>query len=435
MKKEMSVCVVLLLLACSAWAESREVTMSQAVEIALRSNPSIMAVRETLTGADYAIKASKAAFGPSMSTQYGYTRLDERPQVMGVAAGARDNWELRFNVHQPLFTGFYLLTTYEKSVLQKDQIASQIGNVEIQLTNIVQNTFFELLRARENMRSAEDSLARLRAQLHVNTAFYDVGLRPKLDMLQAEVDVATAEQDLVTSQNNVDTLIAKLNTLLGQDIHAGINYIGELKYFPTSLNLDDCMGHALKNRPDLRIAQRAIEVARKDAELAEVPFYPQVAADFNYIRQGEDPAVGGSDKGHTASEWNAQVGLKWTFFEWGKTYYEYKQAGNNVSRLIQEYASLENDAIFEVKKNYLQLQEAEKRIAAAKQGVVAARESYRMAVARYEAQVGTNTDVLDALSKQTLSEASLNGALAAYGQAVSGLYASMGIQNPALGAL
>ena len=55
-----------------------------------------------------------------------------------------------------------------------------------------------------------------------------------------------------------------------------------------------------------------------------------------------------------------------------------------------------------------------------------------MAVARYEAQVGTNTDVLDAQSGQTLSEASLNGALAAYEQAVAALYGSMGLKNPGL---
>jgi Outer membrane protein len=113
----------------------------------------------------------------------------------------------------------------------------------------------------------------------------------------------------------------------------------------------------------------------------------------------------------------------------GKTYYGEKQAQKNVSRLAQEYLNLENEAAFEVKKNFLQIREAEKRIAAAKQGLIAAKESYRMAVARYEAQVGTNTDVLDAQSGQTLSEASLNGALAAYEQAVAALYGSMGLEK------
>jgi outer membrane protein TolC len=406
-------------------------TMKDAVEAGLKSNPSIQAAREALQAADYAVKSAKASFGPSLSTQYGYLRLDERPQSFGQTAGTLDNWELTFNVHQPLFTGFNLLTTYEKSILEKEQAASQIDNAELQLTVAIQDVFLQLLQARENVRSAEDSLVRLRSQLKVNTAFYDVGLRPKLDMLQAQVDVATAEQLLLAAQNNVDTLGAQLNTLIGRHVDADVAYVGALEYFPLSLTLEECLRRAQTNRPDLRIARQAVSVAEKDTVLAAVPYYPQVGADFNYIRAGQDPLVQGGEY-HEASEWNAQVGMKWTFFEWGKTYYGEKRAQKNVSRLMQEYLNLENDALFEVKKNFLQIKETEKRIAAAKQGLVAAKESYRMAVARYEAQVGTNTDVLDALSAQTLAEASVNGAMSAYERAVAGLYGAMGEKNPEL---
>lgn len=432
MKKIAFLCAVVLLFACVAGAGDHGVSMQQAVEKTMQFNPAIQSVREALSAADYGIHASKSAFGPSLSTQYGYTRIDEKPQSMGQTLGTVDNWELRFNIHQPLFTGFYLLSSYEKSLLQKEQVVSQINNIELQLSQTVRNTFFQLLEARENVRSAEDSLARLKSQLRVSAAFYEVGLRPKFDMLQAEVDVAAAEQDLVIAKNSVDTLVARLNTLLGEDVNAEVNYLGSLEYFPVSLDLDACIEQALRDRPDLRIAQQTVLLAQKDEVLAAVPYYPQVSADFNYIREGDEPMVRGSDEGHDPSQWTAQVGLKWTFFEWGKTYFEQRQANKNVSRLTYEYENLVNEAIYEVKKNYLQIKEAEKRIIAAKQGLVAAKEGYRMAVARYEAQVGTNTDVLDAQSKQTLSEASLNSALAAYGQAVVRLYGSMGVKNPAL---
>ena len=430
MKRVMCCACVIALFSFSAWA-TETLTMRDAVEMGIKANPSILAAREALMASDYAVKSAKAAFGPSMSTQYGYTRLDERPQAFGQTSGALDNWELAFNVHQPLFTGFNLLTSHEKAILQKEQVASQIDNAELQLVVAIQDAFLRLLQARENVRSAEDSLVRLRSQLKVNTAFYEVGLRPKLDMLQAEVDVATAEQLLLAATNNEATVKAQLNTLLGKSVDADVEYVGELRYFPFSLTLQDCLERAADERPDLRIARQAVMLAEKDKDLAAVPYYPQVGADFNYIRAGEDPMVHGGDY-HTPSQWNAQLGLKWTFFEWGKTYYGEKQAEKNVSRLWQEYRNLENEAEFEVKKSFLQIGSAEKRIAAARQGLVAAKESYRMAVARYEAQVGTNTDVLDAQAKQTQSEALLNEALSDYGRAVAGLYGAMGKKNPEL---
>jgi len=64
--------------------------------------------------------------------------------------------------------------------------------------------------------------------------------------------------------------------------------------------------------------------------------------------------------------------------------------------------------------------------------VEAARESYRMALARYQAQVGTNTDVLDAQAKVSSSEASLSQALSDYQTALSNLYVAMGEKNPPL---
>lgn len=412
------------------WA-TETLTMKEAVEEGLKSNPQILAVREALFASDYAIKASQASFGPSMSTQYGYTRLDERRQSMGQSVGTLDNWALQFNVHQPLFTGFQLLTTYEKSVLQKEQVTSQLSNAELRLILAIQSAFLQLLQARDNVRSAQDSLVRLKAQAQVNAAFYEVGLRPKLDLLQAEVDVARAEQVLFAASNNVDTLGAELNTLLGRHVNSGTEYVGSLEFFPISLSLDECLRRAAQNRPDLEIARQTVMLAEKDVTLAKVAYYPQVGADFNYVREGDNPDVDGGGS-HTPSHWNAQVGMSWTFFEWGKTFYGQKQAEKNVSRVLQEYQNLENTAFLEVKTNFLQIEESVKRIAAAKQGLVAAKESYRMAKARYEAQVGTNTDVLDAQSAQTVSEAALTAALANYERAAAGLFAAMGEKNLAL---
>lgn len=430
MKIIVSTFLVLMFFAVPAWSED-VVTMKRAVEVGIVGNPALEAVRETVLGADYAIKSSTAAFGPSMSTSYGYSRLDERPRSWGAVVGSRDNWQLTVNVNQPLFTGFQLLTAHQKAILQKEQVQSQLQNAELQLTLAIQESFLGLLQAREAVKSAEDSHARLKEHLKVNTAFYDVGLRPKLDVLQAEVDVASAEQDLVSARNAVETQIARLNALLGRDVNAPTEYDGELEYRPLLLTVEDCLRRAESSRPDLVIARQSVLLGEKDVTLAKAPYYPQVSADFNYTREGEDPMVHGGDY-HTPSAWNAQLGMKWTFFEWGKTYYGQKQAEKNVSRLEQEYLNLRNQAAFEVKQYHLAIKEAEKRISAAKQALTAAKESLRMATARYEAQVGTNSDVLDALAAQSQSEASLTNALADYDVAVARLYVSMGVKNPEL---
>jgi outer membrane protein TolC len=87
---------------------------------------------------------------------------------------------------------------------------------------------------------------------------------------------------------------------------------------------------------------------------------------------------------------------------------------------------------YEVKTYHLNIQDAAKRISVARTGLEAAQEGYRMAVARYQAQVGTNTEVLDAQSRVSTAEFNLTQALSDYQSALADIYVAMGIKNTAL---
>ncbi len=86
--------------------------------------------------------------------------------------------------------------------------------MELTLISSVQSNFLSLLKARKDVKSGDDSVARLESQLKVITAFYEVGLRPKAEVLDAEVDLATAKQDLLKAQNQVSIQETQLNRLL-----------------------------------------------------------------------------------------------------------------------------------------------------------------------------------------------------------------------------
>ncbi len=63
-----------------------------------------------------------------------------------------------------------------------------------------------------------------------------------------------------------------------------------------------------------------------------------------------------------------------------------------------------------------------------------ARESYRMAEARYEAQVGTSTQVLDAQASLTAAQARLIDAESDFLKAMASIYRAMGEKNISLSA-
>jgi outer membrane protein len=411
--------------------------LEAAVNMGLERNHSIQAVREALKGTEYGILSARGAFGPRLKTSYAYTRLDETPTARDPGPppreikDSRNVWTMNFNIYQPLFTGFNILSNFEKSRLRNEQAESQLSRAELELVLEIQNTFLDLLAARESVRVAQDSVTRLESHLNVSQSFYEVGLAPRLDVLQAQVDVAQARQDQISAMNVVGNLTARLDMLLNLPPGQEVSYQGELDFRPFNLGLEECRALALKNRPDIFIADKSVQIALKDEKITASSFYPQVGASFDYNRRGDDPTVSGS-RLYDQSEWRAGVQLEWTFFEWGRTYYAHQQAEQSTRQLMEEYQDLLNIVVFEVKSSYLNIDESRQRIFVAREALAEARESYRMSQARYEAQVGTNTDVLDAQAKLSGAEANLIRASADYLKALASIYNAMGQKNISL---
>ncbi|WP_084604618.1 TolC family protein [Desulfonatronum thioautotrophicum] len=406
--------------------ESLTFTLEQAVQQGLRANPRMNAVRAALRGSEFGEKSARAARLPALSANYGFA-YDDKP----VTGGDREAWTLNVNLNQPLFTGWRLLSSQQRAQLFTEQVQAEVANIELNLILIIQEQFLELLKARENVRSAQDSVIRLQSQLQNAQAFFDVGLRPKLDVLQAEVDLAQAEQVLLIARNAVATQSARLNTLLNLDLTSPAEYVGELVYLPYQPDLDDSLDRAFRQRPDIALARKAEEIADKDVAITASDRYPQVSADLDYFRRGDDPGTSGS-RSRPDPWWTAGVNLRWQAFDWGRTRYATDQARQNVLRLREETANLHLEVSFDVKSLHLKLDEAAARIAVAQKALEEAREGFRIAQARFQAQVGTNTDVLDAQARLTRSEADLTDAMADYQLTLARLFAATGERNPGL---
>lgn len=426
--------LALALLAAAPAARAGEpLTLEQAVLRAIERNPSMQAVRAELSGAEFGRKSAQGSFGPSLTAGYGFTHNDHRKPRRTLATSEQDLYAFSFNAHQDLFTGFRLLSTYQKAALAKESTESKVLGAELGLVQTVQQNFLTLLKAREDVKSGKDQETRLKEQLKVTQAFYDVGLKPRLDVLQAEADLAKAEDDLLKAENSVATQAARLNTLLDLALDADVDYVGELAYLPCSVALDEALDRAKKNRPDLAMADKSVEIARKDKRIADSAFYPALAADYDQTRSGNGPDVDGSPLMKTEwTEWSVALSASWKFFEWGKTLNASRQAEQAIARMEAERRSLEQEITYEVKASHLKINEASKRIKVTRKALEQAREAYRMAVARYQAQVGTNSDVLDSQYQLTRAEADLTQALADYQLAVANLFVSMGAKNPGL---
>ena len=412
---------------------AKPVGMAEAVERALRRNPSLGAAEAQGHSSEEGRKSARGAFGPRLGMSYSAIKQERvntaaitRPPELGTY-----NWGVE--ISQPVFQGFRLLAAYQKAALQAESDRASLRHNELIMTEQVQNYFLNFLRSEENVRSERDALARLRDQLRITTAFYEVGLRPRLDVLQAEVDVSQAENLLIQAENTRDTHLAMLNTLLGLPATATVSYVGKLNPIPFRRSLEDCLESAYRQRPDLYIAAKSVEIAGKSQREVQSDYYPHVEAYYNITQSGNTPDLrDAGNRGSRGTTWEVGARATWEVFQWGTTHYADKQAGWLVTKMRYEEENLKLNVGYDVKSKYLAVHEAEKRIAVARKGVEQATEAYNVALARYQEHVGTNFDVLDASSKLTTAQAALTGAKADYLTALSQIYVAMGEFHPDL---
>jgi outer membrane protein len=407
-------------------------TLERSIQIALERNLEIQVAREEVLAAEEQKKEAITAFLPSFKAEYSYRRPSEVPFVVfdGRKIDFADQKQYRFTgtVEQPLFTGLANLSTYQLAKLGLDVAKIQLTQARFNLILQVKEAYFEILTAERINEVAQQSVEQLRAELETAKNFYDVGMSPKIDVLDAEVRLAEAEQQLVRTQNALRIAEASFNTILRMPIDHDVAVVDILSYSPFDMAYQSCLEVSLQNRPELMEAEKNVASAEKEITLAKSAYYPYVSLSSNYYRAGDDPSVDGSDF-EDRENWDIVAAASITFFEWGKTRFA---ANQKKVRLRQAEEALEQikDAVrLEVKTSYLNLQAAEENISVAEKSVGSAEENFRISKERYREQVATATEVLDAQTRLTEAKTNYTRALAEFNVAKARLIRAMGIED------
>ncbi len=426
-----------------AWGQE-PLTLSRSIEIALERSPTLQAAREAIREAEYRRKAALSAFFPQVQTSYAYTRLEEAPTFrmpattintpLGpmttpeseVKVGTRDNYTWTTTVTQPLFTGGALRNSYLLARLGVDVAKWEFERTKQDLVLKVKEAYWGVLVAERMVEVASRALESLREHHRVAQAFYKEGMIPKNDLLQVEVELAQREQDLVRARNGLETARSVFNTLLRRRLDAEVKLAETLRYEPFRGELKACTERALEQRPELKAARLAVQMAEKEVKIAASGLFPQVSLLFNYERQGDEPSVSGSRYNPDEESWNVMAVVRWKVWDWGQTWWGVKESKARVFQAERYLQEAIDGVKLEVKEAYLSLREAEKNIRVAEKVLEQAEENFRINEERYKHQVATSTDVLDALTLLVRARTNYWTALSEYNIARARLDRAMG---------
>ena len=178
--------------------------------------------------------------------------------------------------------------------------------------------------------------------------------------------------------------------MIGIDQDTKLNPVEELGYKEYKEVLPNCINYAMLHRLDLQQSRLQVKVAEAALNAAKAGWMPSVSGSLS--NSWSDDRWPGTE----GSNWGVGVDVNMNVFDSGVTKSKVAAAKANLMTAKESYRQDTDNVELDVRNCYNTLREAERRISTTQVAVSKAEEDYHIAQVRYEAGVGTNTDVLDA---------------------------------------
>ena len=400
----------------SAFAgETVELNLEDAMQRAFNTNPAITIAGYERDSARASYNAARNSRWISISGTHSTQRsgYDDYHQVKNNITGILSLSKEIGNAHansltasMPIFTGGKLNGTIKQAkagYLISEQGLQKAYN---DMRSTVTNGYFDMLQADNMQKLGREAVDRLADHLKNVEAQYEVGVVAKVDVLRSQVELANAKQSLIKAENAYQIAEANLNKIVGLPMDTQLKLDNILVYTPYDNDMQYCLDYAAKHRPELEQAKQQVEAAKGALRVAISGHMPQVAATAS--QSWKDSNWPGDENGN----WGVGVTVSMNIFDSGVTVSKIHGAEADLAKAHETYRDTVDAVNLDVRSNYLNLREAEKRIDTTKLAVSQAEEDYRIAQLRYMNGVGTNTDVLDA--QVALTDAKTNYLQAMY---------------------
>ncbi|HSB82205.1 MAG TPA: TolC family protein [Candidatus Methylomirabilis sp.] len=419
-------------LAQAQMGPSADLSLGEAVKLALEKHPALRAASHQAAAAATGIDQARAGFLPRVDFSEGITRSNNPVYAFGSllnqgrftqADFAVDtlnhpdpisNWRTNIGGSVPLFVGGRNLLGYQQAQISHEAAERGRARTEQEIIYGVVRAYYAILLSQEARTTVDASVRTAEANLAAAQARYESGVVVASDALAARVRLARLKQEAIAAANQVALDRAALNDAIGVDLDQSYRITGSLDLSPVRYErLEGMEALAKEQRPDYR--QAVLEEQRLEKEVLRTKgaLLPTLHLMGNYEINNHQFASQGQDS------WSVGMVMNLNLFSGGLDRARIVEAQANRERAAALREKLASVIGLEVRDAYLGLQTARERVAVAKDAVTSAEESLRIVQDRYESGLTTIVELLDSEMALTAARTSLTRTLydATVGQA------------------
>ncbi|MBI5814087.1 MAG: TolC family protein [Nitrospinae bacterium] len=408
-------------------------SLRQAVDYALSHNPRLNAQRADIRIDENQVNAAQAEKGPRIDLGAAATRgryyspltpISILPgEPMSFPEFKNPVYDAGASFSLPLYRGGRLERNVNAAMLKKTMSEELYkGGVEDVIFNVT-SAYYKIMQLNKLVDAAESNVKRLTGHKRNAELFYKTGTAAKLDLLKTDVQLSSAVQSLLTAENGLKSAHEFLKALLGvDDPGLEISISGETDGNPEYPAGDTAVTLALENRPELAAARARMKIAEERVSMAGAKRLPSLTLSADYAGRAGDALAFNEN-------WNASLKMTLPFYDGGAISAETAKEREELEKAREDERGARINIVREVKEAQYAIENAAKRMEAAKSAVDAASEAQRIETLKYNAGAGISADVLDANAYLLRSESDYLQALFDRDIAVAALRRAIGGSN------
>jgi outer membrane protein TolC len=201
-------------------------------------------------------------------------------------------------ISQPLLKNFgidQIRQQVQVSQKLRDLSDIQLGQVITQTTRGVRNAYWDLSYAIDNLKAQQESLKLAQQSLSDNRRRVEIGTLAPIDIVQAQAEVASNEERVILAEAQIKRAQDNLRVLILDPATADFwmttfQPTDVAPFNDVAIDTDGAVRNALDKRADIRSAKNSIERSDVDIKFLRNQILPDVSAQATYITRG----VGGT---------------------------------------------------------------------------------------------------------------------------------------------
>ena len=244
-------------------------SLEQLIQIALESNPRVLAARDQAAAASGQLRIAKSVPNP----QFEYNTGQQRSATGPLTTGNVSSW----SVTQPLDMPYMRFPRVDAA--EANARAAQATRIAFEVEAIanVQLRFYELLRREAEERAANEDLdltKQIRDRMQLR---YDVGETARFELIRAQTEFLNAQMNAESSRLRIEQARGLLRQTVGHQLPAQFSVLSDSQKMNELPPLETLMNEVRNQSPDLQKAKAQVEASESRLSFEKNSRLPNLA--------------------------------------------------------------------------------------------------------------------------------------------------------------